>query len=250
MCGICGIFLFDRSAGVDRGLLEAMNRTMTHRGPDGEGYRVAGRAGIAMRRLSIIDLAGGDQPISNEDGSVWVVFNGEIYNYPELRTELEGRGHILRTRSDTEVIVHLYEEMGEQCVTRLNGMFGFAVWDGPRQRIVLARDRLGIKPLFYAVEPGRRVVFGSEIKALLRAGVSQTPDYQALYDYLSLMYCPTPSTAFAAIKKLPPGCTLTCSEEGVSIREYWDIPLPDKGHELDLAREDLVALIEDCVRGT
>jgi asparagine synthase (glutamine-hydrolysing) len=248
MCGICGIFLFDRSATVDRALLEGVNRTMTHRGPDDEGYHVSGRVGIAMRRLSIIDLSSGDQPMSNEDGTVWVVFNGEIYNFPELRTELVNKGHVLRTRSDTEVIVHLYEEMGEQCVTRLSGMFAFAVWDESRQRLFLARDRLGIKPLFYAVEPGHRIVFGSEIKALLKAGVSREPDFQALYDYLSLMYCPTPYTAFASIRKLPPGCTLTCTEEGFSIREYWDIPLPDKGHESDLDQAALVSLIEDAVR--
>ncbi len=133
MCGICGAFLLDRDAALERELLERMNRTMVHRGPDDEGYYVSGAVGLAMRRLSIIDLQGGHQPISNEDDSLWIVFNGEIYNYPELRSELAARGHRFKTSSDTEVILHLYEEMGDRCVTRLNGMFAFAVWDSRRR---------------------------------------------------------------------------------------------------------------------
>ncbi len=248
MCGICGIFMLDRSTPVDRRLLEGMNRTMIHRGPDDEGYFISGNVGLAMRRLSIIDLSSGRQPISNEDGSVWVVFNGEIYNFPELRHDLERRGHQFKTRSDTEVIVHLYEELGERCVEPLNGMFGFAIWDSVKRRLVLARDRLGIKPLFYSYEPGCRLVFGSEIKALLKAGVSREPDCQALYDYLSLMYCPTPSTAFASVKRLPPGCTLSISEGDFSIRRYWDIPLPENGDETPLTDDELLNLIETSVR--
>jgi len=251
MCGICGIFLLDPEAEVDRAALERMNRTMVHRGPDDEGYHVSGAVGLAMRRLSIIDLEGGHQPITNEDQSLWIVFNGEIYNYPELRSELLSKGHRFRTRSDTEVILHLYEEIGEDCVTRLNGMFGFALWDGKQRRVFLARDRLGIKPLFYSYEEGRRLVFGSEIKSLLAAGISREPDYQGLYDYLSLMYVPTPSTAFAAIKKLPPGCVLTCSPEGMRVRRYWDIPLPRAGEEESPSHDyeaEILDLVETAIR--
>ena len=180
MCGICGIFLTDPEAQVDRSLLDRMNGTLAHRGPDDEGSYVSGPVGLAMRRLSIIDLDSGHQPLCNEDESIWIVFNGEIYNYPELREELLKRGHSFRTRSDTEVIVHLYEDMAEDCVTRLNGMFAFAIWDSGRRRLFLARDRLGIKPLFYSVDTPGQVLFGSEIKALLAGPVSRVPDYQAL----------------------------------------------------------------------
>lgn len=251
MCGICGIVLLDPGAEVDRAVLERMNRTMVHRGPDDEGYFVSGAVGLAIRRLSIIDLEGGHQPITNEDESLWIVFNGEIYNYPELRLELLSKGHHFRTRSDTEVILHLYEELGENCVTRLNGMFGFALWDTKQRRVFLARDRLGIKPLFYSYEKDHRLVFGSEIKSLLPAGISREPDYQGLYDYLSLMYVPTPSTAFAAIKKLPPGCFLICSPEGMRIRRYWDIPLPGKGEEEPPGRNyeaEILDLVETAIR--
>jgi asparagine synthase (glutamine-hydrolysing) len=251
MCGICGVFRLDPSGSPDSGLLERMNRTMVHRGPDDEGYFAAGPVGLAMRRLSIIDLQSGKQPISNENESIWIVFNGEIYNYRELRQELLAKGHVFRTHSDTEVIVHLYEEMGDDCVCRLNGMFGFALWDANRRRVLLARDRLGIKPLFYSFQAGKHLLFGSEIKAILAAGVSREPDYQALYDYVSLMYVPTPATAFSAIKKLPPACILTCSQEGMSIRAYWDIPLPSQGSEEPVRpgyEEELLHLIETSIR--
>jgi asparagine synthase (glutamine-hydrolysing) len=231
MCGICGLLLFDADGEAQRPVIEAMNRTMVHRGPDDDGFYVSGPVGLAMRRLSIIDLDGGRQPISNEDQSVWVVYNGEIYNYPDLKSDLEARGHVFRSRSDTEVIVHLYEELGEDCVNELSGMFAFALWDAKRRRLVLARDRLGIKPLFYSHEEGRRLVFGSEIKALVPAGVSLEFDYQGLYDYLSLMYIPTPSTAYREIKKLPPGTVLVCDSTGPRLRQYWDLPLPDAGEE-------------------
>jgi len=243
--------MLEPTLAADPSVLEAMNGTMIHRGPDDEGYHVSGQVGLAMRRLSIIDLEQGHQPIANEDDSIWIVYNGEIYNYPELRDELTGRGHRFRTRSDTEVIVHLYEEMGEDCVTRLNGMFAFALWDSNRRRLFLARDRMGIKPLFYSYEPGRRIVFGSEIKALLKAGVGREPDYQALYDYLSLMYVPTPATAYAAVRKLPPGSWLTCSPDGVRTGQYWDIPLPPEGSENHPSgdyEEQLLDLIQAATR--
>jgi len=251
MCGICGLFLIDPDAPVDPGLLRRMNDTLIHRGPDDEGFYSSGPVGLAMRRLSIIDLDSGKQPISNEDGSIWIVFNGEIYNYPELRSDLLRRGHRFNTKSDTEVIVHLYEDLGDECVTRLNGMFAFAIWDSGKHRLLLARDRMGIKPLFYALEPGKRFLFGSEIKALLAASVSREVDEQALYDYLSLMYVPTPATAYRAIRKLPPGCTMTCSASGVRISRYWDIPLPAAGEKPDPSRnyeEEILALLETAVR--
>ncbi len=251
MCGICGVFLVNSEARVDHSLLRRMNNTLVHRGPDDEGYFVNGQVGLAMRRLSIIDLAGGKQPISNEDSSVWIVFNGEIYNYAELRRELLAKGHVFQTQSDTEVIVHLYEELGEDCVHRLNGMFAFAIWDSRTKQLFLARDRLGIKPLFYSFEPGQHLFFASEIKAILEAPVSRQVDYQALYDYLSLMYVPTPATAFSAIKKLPPGHSAICSAEGMKIRQYWDIPLPPMGEEEPPGKsyeEEVLHLIEKAIQ--
>ncbi len=251
MCGICGIYLLDDEASVNRSVLERMNETMVHRGPDDDGYFVSGPIGLAMRRLSIIDLAGGKQPITNEDESLWIVFNGEIYNYRDLQWELLAKGHVFRTKTDTEVILHLYEELGENCVQRLNGMFTFAIWDSVRRSLFIARDRLGIKPLFYSFEPGNALVFGSEIKTILEVGVSRKADPQALYDYLSLMYVPTPSTAYAAIKKLPPGCVMTCSREGLQIKQYWDVPLPRIGEEEPLDRhyeQEILMLIETSIR--
>ncbi len=250
MCGICGIRLLEQEAPVSRNMLESMNRSLVHRGPDDEGYLISGPVGLAMRRLSIIDLEGGRQPIGNEDGSIHIVFNGEIYNFRELKEHLSSRGHLFRTNSDTEVIVHLYEEKGYDCLKYLYGMFSFALWDEREKTVFLARDRLGIKPLFYSFTPKRCLVFASEIKALLRIGVDRQPDYQALYDYLSLMYTPTPSTAFAAIKKLPPGSYLVCSSSGMKINHYWDIPLPDAGSEDRISgnyEEEILSLLERAV---
>ncbi len=186
-----------------------------------------------------------------KDESIWIVFNGEIYNYLELRSELISKGHRFRTYSDTEVIIHLYEDMRDECVTRLNGMFAFAIWDEPHNRLLIARDRLGIKPLFYSYKPGDCLYFGSEIKAILNAPVDRTPDYQGIYDYLSLMYVPTPATAYAAIRKLPPGCILTCTHEGMRIRQYWDVPLPKNGEEDPVRRdfvEEVLELVADAIR--
>jgi asparagine synthase (glutamine-hydrolysing) len=204
-----------------------------------------------MRRLSIIDLETGRQPITNEDRSIWIVYNGEIYNHEELHDELVSAGHTFRTRSDTEVIVHLYEELGERCVERLNGMFAFAIWDTKKRRLFLARDRLGIKPLFYCHEEGRRILFASEIKALMPAGIDTDPDYQAIYDYLSLMYVPTPATAYKSVRKLPPGHSLICDPAGIRIKQYWDIPLPANGDEERPSgpiENDLLDLLEQSVR--
>ena len=198
MCGICGKVYFDHEHAVTRQELLKMSTTLIHRGPDGEGVWAAGNVGLAHRRLAIIDLrtvAG--QPMSNEDGSVWITFNGEIYNFRELRTDLEARGHVFRTASDTEVIVHAYEEYGRQCLDRLRGMFAFAIWDARKRLLFLARDRVGKKPLFYY--PGRdQFLFASEIKALLAdRTVPAEPDPVALDHFLALQYIPAPLTAFA-----------------------------------------------------
>jgi asparagine synthase (glutamine-hydrolysing) len=229
MCGICGQLLFDPGAQVDPALLRRMTDVIAHRGPDSEGHFVQGQAGLGMRRLRIIDLATGEQPMPNEDESLWIVFNGEIYNYVELRPPLEAKGHVFRTHSDTETIVHLYEEYGTRCVDHLNGMFAFAIWDCRRQELFVARDRLGIKPLFYAYEPGRRLLFASEIKSLLETNVSRELDYVGLHDYLSLFYVPTPRSAFRAIRKLPPAHWLRCRRDGsLQVERYWDIPFPQQ----------------------
>jgi len=199
-----------------------MNHTILHRGPDDGGVYLGEGLGFGFRRLSIIDVAGGHQPISNEDGTLWVMLNGEIYNYPELRRELEGKGHRFSTNSDTETIVHLYEECGEQCFARLRGMFAIALWDAPRRRLLLARDRVGKKPLFYSADP-QRIVFGSELKALLAAGgISQETDIQALSDYFSLGYIPAPKTIYRAVRKLRPGHYLVAERGQIRESNFWN----------------------------
>ena len=209
MCGIAGIFEYATQAAVARRTVDAMLDVIRHRGPDDEGVHIDNDLAIGMRRLSIIDVAGGAQPMWNEHRSIAVVFNGEIYNYRELNEWLRQRGHAFATASDTEVIVHLYEELGDDCVHQLRGMFAFAVWDVRRRRLFMARDRLGIKPSYYRDE-GRRLVFGSEIKALLEhPAVEARIDLEALNNFLSLKYVPAPQTMFAGIVALPPGHTLT-----------------------------------------
>ncbi len=223
MCGIAGI-IGRRSEVIDPGEIHRMCQTIVHRGPDDEGILTLGAAGLGMRRLSIIDLAGGRQPIHNEDRTVWTVFNGEIYNFPQLRAELESRGHNFYTQSDTEVIVHLYEEMGADCVTKLRGMFAIAVWDETRQRLLLARDRLGKKPLHYAVHDGR-LLFGSEIKTIFGVAPELAqPNPEALLQYFYFGYVPDPLTAFRHVHKLPPGHLLEFSDGKLSLRQYWDVP--------------------------
>src|SRR5262247_4646369 len=233
MCGIVGISgpeLMETAAARDliardliaRDLIARMLGVIEHRGPDDEGHYIEPGIAMGMRRLSIIDLATGRQPISNEDGSVWIVFNGEIYNYRELRGLLLARGHKLRTQTDTETIAHLYEDEGERCVERLRGMFAFAVWDRRERRLFLARDRVGKKPLHYAMV-GRTLVFGSEIKSLLQhPGVKREINLQAISDFLSFGYVPDPATAFASVRKLPPGHTLTFKDGLINTRRYWD----------------------------
>src|SRR5207249_5286549 len=205
MCGIVGTVGLNSREPVDETRLKIMRDVLRHRGPDGEGLWTEGHVGLGFRRLAIIDVAGGAQPMPNEDGSVWVVFNGEIYNHAKLRPWLEARGHRYRTRSDTETIVHLYEEEGERCVERLQGMFAFAVWDRPRRRLLLARDRLGIKPLYYSLS-GQELLFASEIKALLAAGSSRPQlNAAALPDFLATRFVSGAETLFQGVHKLRPG---------------------------------------------
>src|SRR5579864_5869775 len=202
MCGITGVLQFSDNARVEPGIVRRMCDVMAHRGPDDDGVYTAGPVGLGMRRLSIVDLATGHQPLSNEDGSLWIVFNGEIYNHADLRPQLEARGHVYRTHSDTETIVHLYEEYGRDCVHHLRGMFAFAIWDKRRQTLFLARDRVGIKPLYYHIG-AERLVFGSEIKAILaHSGIDPRFDHTALPEYLAFGCLSGAETFYAGIRKL------------------------------------------------
>ena len=222
MCGIAGIV-----GDPDPDLLSAMARIMAHRGPDDEGVWHDSTAGLASRRLKVIDLVGGHQPISNEDGSCWLVFNGEIYNHRELRRRLESKGHRFSSQSDSEVIVHLYEEEGEECLEQLEGMFGLAIWDRPKRQLLLARDPLGIKPLYYRQE-GDRLWFASEAKALhLEPSYRSDLDPAALAAFLSLLYIPSPQTAFKGIKKLRPGEALTFRNGLARLHRFWRPPISD-----------------------
>jgi asparagine synthase (glutamine-hydrolysing) len=225
MCGICGILEFDGRASVDRGVLEEMNRRIIHRGPDDAGFYISGNVGLAMRRLSIIDVQSGHQPVTNEDKSVWLVFNGEIYNHQELRRQLEPLGHRYRSHSDTESIIHLYEEYGPECVNRLRGMFAFAIWDSRKRTLFVGRDRLGIKPLYF-LKTNDHFLFASEIKALLaHPSVRAEFNREALPEYLAFGYLSGHRTMFLGINKLLPGHTIEVNENGnIRLQEYWDLP--------------------------
>ncbi|MCK6369910.1 MAG: amidotransferase 1, exosortase A system-associated [Gammaproteobacteria bacterium] len=252
MCGIVGIVDLREARPVDEGALRAMNDVQSHRGPDDEGFHVEPGVGLGHRRLSIIDLSTGKQPLYNEDHSVVVVFNGEIYNFQELRAELERAGHGFRTRSDTEVIVHAWEQWGRDCVRRFRGMFAFALWDRNRRELFLARDRLGKKPLFYAELPGGSLIFASELKSLLRHGaVSREVDPQAVEEYFSLGYVVDPRCILAGVRKLPPATTLVASR-GAALpapQTYWDVSFR---HVKPAAEEavvgDLLERLEEAVR--
>jgi asparagine synthase (glutamine-hydrolysing) len=247
MCGIAGIFSFDGRP-ADRGLLQEMGDALRHRGPDGEGFLVDGPVGLAHRRLSILDIEGGSQPMTTRDGGSRLAFNGEIYNFVELRDDLLRRGHPFETKSDTETILHLYEERGPECVEPLRGMFAFALWDPRLGRLMLARDRVGIKPLF-VYRDDRVLVFASEIKALLlHPAVRRDLDPAALSDFLTYQYIPAPRTAFQAIRKLPAATVLLADHRGVTTRRYWS--LPEKTEERPDAawREELEATVTEAVR--
>ncbi|HMV84516.1 MAG TPA: amidotransferase 1, exosortase A system-associated [Blastocatellia bacterium] len=223
VCGLAGIYHYQNELQIDEAVLRRMTGVLAHRGPDDDGFYVVGRIGLGHRRLSIIDVAGGRQPIFNEDQSIAIVFNGEIYNYRELARLVESRGHRLRTRSDTETIVHLYEEFGDACVEQLRGMFAFALWDARQQKLLLARDRVGKKPLYFA-DLGGTLIFGSELKALLEhPRMSREIDPQAVADYFSYQFIPSPKTIFQQARKLPAGHCLIVTPDGTRQRQYWDI---------------------------
>jgi len=252
MCGIVGIVDIEGSREIDVHLLERMNNTQLHRGPDEGGTHLKPGVGLGHRRLSIIDLSSGQQPIYNEDRSVVVVYNGEIYNHNDLRKVLEDLGYSFRTSCDTEVIVHAWQEWGEDCVTRFNGMFSFAIWDENRQELFLARDRLGIKPMYYAILENGYVVFGSELKALLEhPGLPRQLDHLAVEEYFAFGYIPDPRTILKGVAKLRPAHTLKFSrgEEPPEPKEYWDVPFsPCSQDSYEEARSELIERLRDSVQ--
>jgi asparagine synthase (glutamine-hydrolysing) len=253
MCGIAGIVAGCRLHADERERVTRMRDVISHRGPDDAGLFVDDQAALGHRRLSIVDLAAGHQPLANEDESVWIVFNGEIYNHAAIRPELEAAGHRYRTRSDTETIVHAYEQWGDACVDRLRGMFAFAIWDAPRRRLLLARDRLGVKPLYWALAEGR-LLFGSEIKSILESGlIRASANEAALPELLGTRYLSGTETLFNGIHRLMPGHTLVFEDGRVSTRAYWDIPAGRVSDELArLSDREVVGrfreLLEESVR--
>jgi asparagine synthase (glutamine-hydrolysing) len=249
MCGFCGI-IHRSGVPISRELLQAMANTLRHRGPDDEGYYLQGGVGLGFRRLSIIDLAGGAQPMSNEDESLWLVFNGEIYNFQSLREQLFQTGrHRFKTRSDTEVILHLYEEYGEECVEHLRGMFAFALWDCHQKSLFLARDRFGKKPLVYCLLPDQ-ILFASEIKALLKnPAVNREIDHAAIDLYLTYQYIPSPWTIFKSIRKLPPAHTLVWKDGQIHLRRYWEPTFfPETTLTFEEAHEQMMAKLKESTR--
>jgi asparagine synthase (glutamine-hydrolysing) len=243
-CGICGFVGLS-----DKDLLRSMCEVIRHRGPDDTDYFLDGNVGLGIDRLKIIDLVSGDQPIHNEDESIWVVFNGEIYNYKELKPELEARGHRFYTESDTECIVHAYEEWGDDCVSRFRGMFAFALWDSVRKRLYVARDRFGKKPLYYAIMNGA-FLFGSELKTILQCeGIPRNLDHDAIDFYFTFMYIPSPLSIFKEIRKLPPATYGVFEAGKLTVKRYWDFTLsPDRTLTEDALIDMLFESIQDAVR--
>ena len=249
MCGIAGIVAADRLHDDERVRAQLMRDVLTHRGPDGAGLHTDEHAALAHRRLSIVDLAGGHQPLANEDGSIWVTYNGEIYNHSDIRPMLEAAGHRYRTKSDTETIVHAYEEWGDECIDRFRGMFAFAIWDAPRKRLLLVRDRLGVKPLYWALVDNR-LLFASEIKGILESGLIEArPNERVIPEVLATRYTSNTETMFQGIYKLLPGHRLVFENGRVAVRQYWDLPLdglaPIHAH---LSEQELVARFRDLLQ--
>ena len=250
MCGICGQFYYKENHPVSIQKLKRMTDSITHRGPDDEGYHISDSIGLGFRRLSIIDLSGGHQPMSDQEKNVWVIFNGEIYNFPELKKELEGYGHIFQTRSDTEVIVHGYKQWGIDVLNHLNGMFGLAIWDEKKKRLVLARDRMGIKMIYYKIENGL-LYFGSEIRAIL-AGLNQKPDINssAINLFLRYRYTPAPHTIYNGIQKLAAGTCLIVENGNAEVKRWWNYkpqlfdPVPSEAQ----VKEELLELYRQAVK--
>lgn len=249
MCGICGKLTFDNEATISPALLKVMADTIHHRGPDDEGYYVSGPIGLGFRRLSIIDLQSGHQPLSNENGTIWIVFNGEIYNFQELRELLLSKGHVFKTQSDTEVIVHLYEEFGPECLEKLRGMFAFAIWDENAKTLFLARDRVGIKPLYYCLT-NESLVFASEIKAILAdPSIHREIAPEMIDRFLTFLYVPGEDTLLKGIRKLAPGHYLLIRDGKLVIEQYWDLRFaePTPGQSLKVAETDLLSLLAETV---
>ncbi len=251
MCGICGVVQVggEPRLVIEPDVLDRMTDAMTHRGPNDRGTHLEAGVALGVRRLSIVDVEGGHQPVSNEDGTVWAVQNGELYNHEDVRRELLG-GHRLASRCDTEILPHLYEEVGPAFAERVRGKFGMAVWDRRERRLVLARDRLGVKPLYYA-EAGDRVVFASELKSLLASGIVETElDYEAIDAYMTFGFVPGPLTPLAAVRKLMPGERLIVDPRGLRLERYWKYPAPepDRGASEDELAEELIARLDEAVR--
>src|SRR5918994_2273704 len=242
MCGIAGIVAADRLRDDEQTRAVMMRDIIAYRGPDGAGLHTDDHAVLAHRRLSIVDLSGGHQPLANEDGSIWITFNGEIYNHASVRPVLEAAGHRYRTRSDTETLVHAYEQWGDDCVHRFRGMFAFAIWDAPKRRLLLVRDRLGVKPLYWAVVDNR-LLFASEIKAILKSGLIQArSNPRVVSEVLATRYTSTAETLFLGIHKLLPGHRLVFESGRVQVSQYWDLPLDGTDPELERLPE--AALVE------
>jgi asparagine synthase (glutamine-hydrolysing) len=255
MCGICGIAKTDNGHPIRSSLIASMCETIAHRGPDDQGIHIEKNIGLGARRLSIIDLKMGHQPIGNEDQTIWVSHNGEVYNFPSLRDELLSHGHTFRTKTDTETIVHSYEEWGEDFVHKLRGMFAFALWDGREEKLMLVRDRIGIKPLYYTLLKDKTLVFGSELKAiLLHPGVERSLNPKALDLYLTLEYIPAPYSIYKNIFKLPAGSLLTYKNGQIHQKRYWELgqreksQMPVSDNREEVVMEELYALIKEAVR--
>jgi len=250
MCGICGKLAFDPEQRVPAELVDRMMSVISHRGPDGQGKYLSGPVGLGHARLAIIDLSTGDQPMTNEDGTIWLVYNGEIYNFQELRNDLIKKGHTFRSTCDTEVIIHLYEECGVECASHLQGMFAFALWDSRQQALYLARDRVGIKPLYYA-NSGKAFVFGSEIKSILcDPGVKREVNHEAIHKFLTFLYLPGSDTLFKGVRKLDPGHYLFIQGGKVRCEQYWDLRFDamDNGKSLAETAEELQQFLQRTVK--
>ena len=248
MCGICGTVKIEGGAPVSKSLIASMCATIEHRGPDDEGIFTTNNIGLGTRRLSIIDIEGGHQPLSNEDASVWVAHNGEIYNFPELRKELISRGHFFKTKTDTETIVHSYEEWGEQCFQKFRGMFAFALWDDSKKKLLIVRDRVGIKPLYYTLieDKDRTLVFGSELKTILiHPKVERALEPRAVDLYLTLEYIPEPFSVFKNIHKLPAGTFLVYEQGQIRLEKYWDVFEDRENESSDTTGSATLASLED-----
>ena len=247
MCGICGFFQVEKEA--NDGTLKQMNDQIVHRGPDDDGFFQQQGIGLAVRRLSIIDLSTGHQPLCSQSGNSWIAYNGEVYNFQQLRHELVERGYTFRSQSDTEVVVNLYEEFGLEFVKKLRGMFAFAIYDQKNKRLILARDHIGKKPLYYCLKQNRNLVFGSEIKAILQyPGIDRAVDPEALDFFLTLEYIPAPYSILASVKKLPAGHILVYENGKATLSEYWDVPVHEHQRDFAQACEEFLYLLEESVR--